>query len=430
MTSGVVSSRTLILGCLLSWLLLVPSSARADEVTDWNHYMLQAAKIAGTTPLNMGRFAAIVEASVFDAVNGIERRYAPVHVAPAAPRGASQRAAAVQAAYVSLVNIFPAQKSTFDAQRDASLAGIASARAVETSESIARGIAWGQTVADAIWAWRSTDGFTPPPPPYLGSTDPGKWRPTPPAFASGAGPQFATMTPWAIDTPSQFRPAGPNALGSADYLADLNESQTMGSASSALRTADQTFLSQFWASATVTYLWNAVALRLSDARHLTLSENARLFALLNVAMADAAIACWDAKYYYSSWRPITAIRSASDPAWTPLLPTPAHPEYPSGHSTTSGAAATVLAAIFGDQTPFVMDSDGSNQSSAGATAPPMNGATRNFTSIAAALQEVKDSRVLGGIHFRTACDDGAAAGSQVAEYLLANALQRLNGNGR
>ncbi len=334
----------------------VPAVVLADEVTDWNGIMLQAAHdaVPPTSPLVMTRVAAIVQASVFDAVNGIERRYTPIHVAPAAPNGASRRAAAVQAAYASLVRLYPSQTSTFDEKREASLAAIRGGDPDGGGQSVARGIEWGQTVADAIWAWRSTDGFAPPPPPFVGGIAVGQWRPTPPGFLPGAGPQFATMTPWVIETPSQFRPAGPPDLAGARYAADFNETKSMGSLSSPLRSADQTLAAQFWNSATVTYLWNHVAVDLSQRKHLTLSENSRLLALLNLAMADAGIACFEAKYHYVFWRPITAIpladtdgnaETVADPGWTPLLVTPNHPEYPSGHSTVSSAAVAVLEAL-------------------------------------------------------------------------------------
>ncbi len=212
----------------------ISGAVGADEVTDWNGIMLQAAHdaVPPTSPLVMTRVAAIVQASVFDAVNGIERRYTPIHVAPAAPPGASRRAAAIQAAYASLVRLYPSQKSTFDTKLADSLAAIADEEADEHSESIARGVEWGQTVADAIWAWRSADGFTPPPPPFLGGLAVGQWRPTPPAFLPGAGPQFATMATWVIESASQFRPAGPPDLASARYAADFTETKTMGSLSS------------------------------------------------------------------------------------------------------------------------------------------------------------------------------------------------------
>jgi hypothetical protein len=413
----------------------VASTARADDITDWNQHMLRAVTVAGTSPLVTTRVAAIVQASVFDAVNGIDRKYAPVHVAAAAPGGASRRAAAVQAAYTALVALFLPQKATFDARLAVSLTAIA-ADPHETSAGIAAGIAWGTTVANGILAWRATDGFTPAPPPYLGGTGVGQWRPTPPAFAPGAGPQFATMVPWVISAPSQYRPGGPPALTSARYATDFNETKLIGNISSTVRTSDQTIYSWFWAQSTASYLWNHAADVLLERRARgddddegrfgehrgSLLESARLLALLDLAMADAAIACWDAKYFYSAWRPVTAIPleasignagitvNAGDATWMPLFATPAHPEYPSGHSTVSGAAAAVLVAFFGEKTHFTVDND------------LLIGVTRSYHSFTQALNEVKNARIYAGIHFRFACDDGQVIGDQVGHYVLQNAL--------
>jgi phosphoheptose isomerase len=399
----------------------IPTTARADVITDWNQNMLNAALVPpATNPLVMTRVAAIVQSAVFDAVNGIERRYTPIHVEPAAPRGASRRAAAVQAAYATLVILYPAQQSTLVARRTDSLAGIAT---TENSQSIARGIQWGQTVADGILAWRGTDGFTPPPPPFMGSLDVGKWRPTPPAFLPGAGPQFATMTPWAINSPSQFRPAGPPALTSARYTTDFNETKTMGSLSSVSRTSDQTQYSLFWNAGTVSSYWDRIALSLAEEHHFNFSKKARLLALLNISIADAAIGCWDAKYDYIFWRPVTAIPLAdtdgnpntiADPGWQPLFATPNHPEYPSGHSCASGAAGRVLERYFGDHTPFSVQSD------------VMLGVVRSFPNFAAALEEIKNARVFAGIHFRTACNDGQALGVSVSDYVIKHKLRRVD----
>ena len=396
-----------------------------DEVTSWNQMLFRAGLVGGTSPLVMTRVAAIVEAAVFDAVNGIDRRYTPIHVPPAAPAGASRDAAAAQAAYATLVQLYPAQKSVLDARLAVSLTSIGTR---ESSAAIANGTAWGQSVADAILAWRSTDGFTPPPPPFLGGVGVGVWRPTPPAFAPGAGPQFAYMTPWVISSPGQFRPAGPPALTSARYAADFNETKTMGSQTSAARTADQTVYAWFWASSTASYLWNNVALSLIDGTHddghrSTTLKNAHLLAMLNLAMADAAIGCWEAKYHFVFWRPVTAVPLAdtdsnpatiADPAWMPLFATPAHPEYPSGHSCVSGAAGVVLARFFGERTRFNVESD------------VMPGVVRQFDSFSAALGEVKNARIFAGIHFRSATDDGQTLGASVAGYVLHNAMQPLN----
>ncbi len=393
--------------------------------------MLRAGTVGGTSPLVMGRVAAIVQASVFDAVNGIDRKYSPVHVPAAGPAGASRRAAAVEAAYTALVALYPTQKSTFDARLAVSLTAIAS-DPHETSAGITSGIAWGKTAANGILDWRATDGFTPAPAPFLGGSAVGEWRPTPPGFLSGAGPQFAYMTPWAISAPGQFRPGGPPALTSSRYTADFNETKSMGSISSPIRTADQTIYAWFWAASTATYLWNQVADSLllergegdddsgrAGERHNSLLENARVLALLDLAMADAAIACWEAKYYYVFWRPVTAIPLAdtdgnpdttADASWMPLFATPAHPEYPSGHSTVSGAAAVVLASFFGEKRHFTMDND------------LLIGVTRSFRSFTQALDEVKNARIFAGIHFRSACDDGQTTGIQVANFVLDNAL--------
>ncbi len=405
--------------------VLVSGIATADEVTDWNRIMLDAllAPPAVAAPL-APRPAAIVMAAVFDALNGIERRYTPIHVIPAAPPGASRRAAVVQAAYASLVRLFPSQTATFDQKRTLSLLDISSGAAAEHSVSIERGIEWGQAVADAIWAWRSTDGFSNAPPPFLGGLAVGQWRPTPPGFAPGLAPQLGHVTPWVIASPSQFRPAGPPSLTSAQYARDVNETQTMGSVSSSSRTADQTLYARFWQSATPPDFWDPVATSLSAEHHLNLSENARLLALVNMSLADAVIGCWDAKYAYTFWRPVTAIPLAGtdgnpattpDLTWTPLIVTPPFPEYPSAHSCVSSAAARILSAYFGDAAQFGVASDG------------MPGVVRYFSSFTAALDEVKDARVFGGIHFRTACDDGQALGTAIGDYILGHALLPIHG---
>lgn len=410
---------------LAAAVLVFASGVRADEVTDWNHTFLHAALTAGASPPAQDRAGAILQSAVFDALNGIERRYEPIHVAPNAPRGASRKAAVDQAAYTILVDLFPTQKPTFDAQLAASLVALMDGDADGDDEAVLRGIAWGQSVADAIWTWRSTDGFSPAPPPFVGGTAVGEWRPTPPGFLPFGAVQFATMVPFVLNSPSQFRPAGPPALTSATYTADFDEVKSMGSATSSTRDADQTLLARFWNASNPSYTWNAVAVALGTRRHYTMSENARLLALVNLALADARIACWEAKKTYLFWRPITAITladtdgnpdTALDAGWAPLLVTPNHPDYPSGHSTVSSAAATVLAHFFGEHTSFSVDSD------------VMTGVTRSFSSFSAATSEVNDARVFGGIHFRTAVNDGWAIGEKVAQYILDNAAQRLHGH--
>lgn len=407
--------------------LLAIGAAMADEVTDWTQTMLLATLTAPATPAPVTtRVAAIFQSAVFDAVNGVDRRYTPIYVPPAAPPGTSLRAAAVQAGYATLVNLYPNQKASFDQQRAASLAAI-----TDTNDAVQAGLTWGQYVADQIWAWRSQDGFSDTPPPYLGGTDPGEWRPTPPAMAPGLVPQLAQVTPWVLRSPSQFRPAGPVAMTSDQYTADFNEVKSMGSSTNSGRTADATLYANFWQVGNPPDYWDQVVTSLAAQRHWSTIETARMLALVNIGMADAMIGCWDAKYTYSSWRPITAIQladtdgndaTAPDTAWTPLIVTPPFPEYPSAHSCASGAAAHILSQTLGEETSINIVSNA------------MPGVTRMFHSFSAALAEVMNARVFGGIHFRTACVDGTALGISVGDYVMAHALVPLqrdpSGQGR
>ena len=332
------------------------------------------------------------------------------------------RAAAVQAAYATLVNIFPNQKAKFDQQRTTSLAAI-----TDNNDAVQQGLSWGQSVADQIWAWRTHDGFSNAPVPYLGGTQPGQWRPTPPAMAPGLVPQLATTTPWVIPSPSRFRTQGPADMTSDQYTADYNETKSMGSAANSGRTADQTLYANFWQAGNPPDYWDQVATSLAAQHHFSVLRTARLLALLNIGLADAIIGCWDAKYTYSSWRPITAIQlgdtdgndaTSADASWTPLITTPPFPEYPSAHSCASGAAARILSHTFGEETSFEVVST------------PVAGVTRKFTSFSAALAEVVNARVFGGIHFRTACVDGTALGFAVGDDVIAHALLPTNAPGR
>jgi hypothetical protein len=410
---------SLFMAALALVLALGNTQVKADVVTDWNQIAQQTILNAGSSPFVSSRSLAIVQASVFDAVNGIERRYQPIYVEPGALPGASRRAAAIQAAYTALLRLYPAQQAFLSAERDAALEAIASQSADENSVSIARGLGWGQAVADEIFLWRSTDGLTPAPPPYTGGILAGQWRPTPPGFANGAGVQFSYMTPWALSSPSQFRAAGPPALTSVQYAADVNEVKDLGSLTSVTRTADQTQIARFWNGNTPVG-WNRIAVSVSQDNNLTLSQNARLLAQLNVAMADAVIACWEAKYYYNFWRPLTAIRLADtdgnpgtteDLSWTPLLTTPAHQDYPSGHATVSRSAKSVLAAYFGDATTFATTSE------------ILPGVTRNYSSFTQAVDEAFNARIYSGIHFRTACLHGQSMGAQVGDLVVATVAQ-------
>jgi hypothetical protein len=391
-------------------------TAPPDMVTQWNLTMIAGLEAAAVPPPPSARIGAIVQASVFDAVNGIERRYAFYHVFPAAPHGASPAAAAASAAYTTLVALIPAQKPLFDAQLAATLAQI-SADPSHPEPSVQRGLAWGTTVARDIIAWRATDGFTAPPPPYVVGSAPGDWRPTPPLFLSPPKAplfrQFATMTPFALTSPAQFLPPGPPPLTSARYARDLAEVEAFGSATSTVRTAEQTQTAIFWQDDTPAAMWNRVADQLAQAHRGILIQNARLLAQLNIALADATIAIWNAKNTYNFWRPVTAIRATSDPAWTPLLPTPAFQEYPSAHSGVSSAAASVLASFYGNNTSFAVTSAG------------LPGVQRDFTSFSAAVQQVENARIYAGFHFRFSCADAATLGTHVAHYVTGTLMQPL-----
>lgn len=395
--------------------LVAPAVAKSDVVTVWNRTMVTGLEAAHVGPQPSSRIGAIVATSVFDAVNGIERRYTPFHVTPDAPPGASRDAAAASAAYTALVALIPSQQPLFDQQLQATLAQISDDPA-DPGQSVLRGLDWGQSVANAILAWRANDGVNAVLPPYVFGTSPGDYQPTPPAFGPPLFRQYATMMPWALTAPSQFLPPGPPSLASARWAQDLAEVQAYGSATSSVRTPWQTETARFWQSDTPVAMWNRVADDLAESHDTTVSQNARLLALTDIAMADAMIATFNAKNTYNFWRPVTAIAATGDPTWSPLLPTPAFQEYPSAHSTVSSAPATVLAAFYGDATPFTL------------TSANMPGVTRDFTSFTEAVQQVESARVWAGFHFRFSCEDGATLGTNVANWVLATVALPVHGN--
>jgi len=429
-----------ITGLLLiaSALTFIPAFAAAqdDEVLYWNAVLLRSMQTAATPGPLGPRTAAIVHVAIFDAVNGIEERYEPLYVKDLFPRrGAWARAAVVQAAYVTLASLFPAQVAALDVDRQTSLAGIPGAG--ENGMSIGRGIEWGQLVAEEVLAWRSRDGLSTAPSTYAGSTAVGKWRPTPrppttpgepelPGL-NGLVPSMATTTPFVIPSPSSFRSVtGPPGLSSAQYAADVNEVKSVGEAASTTRTADQTVAVRFWAGTPLAF-WHRAAAAESRVRRLTLSDNARLFALLSVAAADTMISGWDAKHYFEFWRPITAIRLADtdgneatspQPTWTPLLTTPNYTEYDSGHQSGAGSSQYILRRYFGDATPVEGFSEGLPE------------VTRSFPTFKAAADEALWSRVWGGIHFRTAMLDTRVRAESIAQYVLANAARRVRASGQ
>jgi membrane-associated phospholipid phosphatase len=388
----------------------------ANVVVEWNQVFLDTFKADRVLPLYFAREAAIVHAAIYDAVNDIDRSYTPFFADVKAPPGASLDAAAAQAAHDTMVALFPAHQATFDATLAADLAGIPPGRA-------RLGTAVGQAVAQQILAWRSTDGSTAQVT-YVPGTDPGDWQPTPPAFAPAVAPQWGSVTPFCINSDSAFRAPPPPALTSADYTAAFNEVMSLGAANSTTRTAEQSEIARFWYGAAGTFTsagyWNQIAQEVAQQRGDSLVQDARLFALLNLAQADAYFAVWDTKFTYNFWRPVTAIRAAdtdgnpdtvADATWTPFLVTPAHPSYNSGHSGISAASAAVLAAFFGsDAVPFSLSSDS------------LPGVTRSYASFSAAVQEVSDSRVYAGIHWRFDVQAGQLMGNEVGDYIVTHFL--------
>jgi hypothetical protein len=391
--------------------LATPALARANTVTDWNRTLIGALESAKTPPPPSARIAAIVQASVFDAVNGIRPRYAPYRVVPAAPRGASRASAAAGAAYEALGALFPTQ--SFDDRLAASLAQVRGSR-----RSIADGLAWGKSVADQILAWRADDGLNAVLPPYVPGTAPGDWQPTPP-LPPGAPlfRQFAAMVPFALASPAQLDPGPPPALTSRRYARDLAEVDALGSATSTDRSAFDTQTAIFWQSDTPAAMWDRVADDLADAHPAGLVRTARVLARTDIAMADATIAIWNAKNEYDRWRPITAIAASGDTAWTPLLTTPAFQEYPAAHPGVSAAAASVLAAQYGERAGFAVTANG------------LAGVQREFCSLAAAVRQVQDARIFGGIHFRFATEAAARMGAEVGDYVLDNLMRRQSSSG-
>lgn len=398
--------------------LAISSAVCGDVITDWNEHSLDAIRVDVTAPTRASRALAMVHVAIFDAVNGVFATHQPYLVSPAAPEGASAEAAAIAAAHIVLISLFPNQAATFDAARESSLG------AIEDGAAKDDGIEWGESVGEAVVAARANDGSADTVT-YTPGTNPGEWIPTPPAFAPAAFPQWPHVTPFGLNSGSQFRPDGPPPLDSNEYATAFNEVKEVGSATSITRTAEQSEIARFWVNgpgtATPPGHWNSIAQIIAEREGNTLEENARLFALLNIAGADAAIAAWDCKYAYNDWRPITAIRTAdadgndqteADAGWTSFIPTPPFPDYISGHSTFSGAASRVLEEFYGtDEIAFDTNSDS------------LPDTVRSYSSFSAAADESGISRVYGGIHWQHSNVDGLNCGRKVGQFVSENLLK-------
>jgi VCPO second helical-bundle domain len=393
-----------------------------DPIADWNAIAEKAVKTAGHPPPVAALDFAIVHLAIYDAVESIDRRYHPYHSLVPGATG-SLSAAIAQAGHDVLVGLFPLQSGTIGQDYSSFL----TANGIDLLDP---GLAVGTQAAADILTLRLNDGrFPPNPPPFLGSNAIGQWRPTPsllppppPSFAPGLTPWVASVTPFTMKSNSQFRVDPPPDVTSKQWTEDYNEVRTVGSLTSAIRTVEQTDIGYFWADSGPV-LWQN-ALRYISRNYLNdIGASARMYALAEAALADAQIACWESKYFYNFWRPITAIRLGDqdgnreiklDPDWQPLINTPNFPEYPSGHASTSGAVSHMLRLFFGsDVLNFQMTT----------TNPNAAQKIRFFTRFSQAEDEVIDARVYVGIHYRNTDRVSRAQGLRVANWVFKNYLR-------
>jgi hypothetical protein len=411
-------------------------STRANQVLEWNQILIDTLIATNTANSSSQRLGAIVHTAIFDAYNGIEQRYTPVFVRGRGPHGASRRAAVIAAGHAALVGLFPTRQPELDASYAASLAALSGdcehsrthpRRGRSCATRIERGVAWGIEVAQAVLAWRATDGFNATYPPFRGGTAVGQWRPTPPAFGPMSAQGLAFTSMFVLVNNTQFDPGPPRGLMSATYTADFNAVKALGRKTGSTRSDDQTALAAFW-EGNASVHWNQAANQIARANHRSISESNRLLAVLNIAMADTAFTTWAAKRFYGdvptevTWRPVTSIPLADtdgnpdttpDPAWEPLINTPSHPEYLAGHPSLNGAAATVLLSHFRRRQTFTLTT---------ALQP-----SRTYTSIAQARSDGNKARVWGGMHYPSTVHISDAVGETIANYVNRNSMQRLRG---
>ena len=409
---------SLIAVLVLLSLLVSPSAALADPATDpvieWNAIMLDT--IRSQNPFFQARFAAITQLAVFEAVNAITGDYQPYLGTIAAPPGASAEAAAVAAAHGVLMNYFPGSAAALDAARTDSLAAIPDGQAKDD------GIAVGAAAAAAMIANRAHDGSSPPQFSMPTSANPGEWQPTPGCPPQGGVlVQWGKMTPFGIKSNDQFRSDPPPALTSDEYTKAYNEVKRVGELNSTERPQDRADVARYFASVSAALAWNQAASQVSAAQGKSLSENARAFALLNMAMSDGLASTMETKYHYTFWRPITAIRAGAsdgnpntepDLDWTPFITTPCFPSYQSAHAGASYAARTVAEKIFG--------ATGHDITLSSSNLPDI---VLHYTNFSQITDDIDDARVYGGIHFRFDQEAGGRQGRQVASYILTHQLR-------
>lgn len=391
-------------------------SQPVNTVVQWNRALLVIVRTPGAQPptIHPTRSFAIMHAAIYDAVNAIDKTHKPYLVRlTGVSRFASEDAAADAAAHAVLVALYPKFQASLDTQFQQLLAEI------PEGANKAEGISIGQTVATQILALRSNDGSANAPILFVFGNAPGDYQSTPPNFPKQ--PQFTSwshVTPFALERANQFRPGPPPALTSDTYSDVLNEVQSLGIAGSTTATPDQALTGRFWNGAIQNY-WNEITQTAAIAHNLTTAENARLFAQLNVALADDVIAFYDAKYTYNLWRPVTAIREAAtdgnpqtlpDPNWLPQVGnTTPDPSYPGAHAVISASGASVLVSFFRK-----------NHFDFNVTSEVLAGVDRSFTSFSAAAEEATLSRIFAGVHFRSDLTTGQRLGRQVADFVLDN----------
>lgn len=406
--------KNLGVSCSIFVLLICSVSLRANEVKEWNLAVIDMIKADAVSNHFGNRATAMTHIAMFDAINGIRGQYEPFISEAPAPLDLPEQAAAASAAFEVLSSLYPAKEDRFQPLYDEQLARVPDGPGKEAA------IAYGKLVAQDVLASRENDGSSQAGAvPYPDGTEPGQWRRT-----DGKAPMlpgWGQVRPFAMLARDQFRLIGPLDLTGYEYARDYAEVAEIGAKDSPSRTGEQTVIARFWMSGIPT-LWNLVAHQVSEAKGCDLLDDARLFALLNVALADAQVVGWDMKYHYGFWRPVTAIRNGdqdgndgttADAVWESLLPAPAFPEYPSGHSTSCSAAATVLAKFAGtDEFTFVLSSE------ANPSLPP-----RTFPSFWAAVREAGVSRIYGGIHFNFSNTEGLEAGRSLGRYLFENFMR-------
>ena len=378
----------------------VAPSARADVVTDANAKAAEiASKHPGTPPAV--RIMAIVQVSVFEAVNAISGRYPAFRAKMTPAPGASIDAAVAAATRGALLKLMPTQQAAIEADYEAAL------RSIPDGDSKARGIATGEQASAAVVAMCADDGVTAADT-YRPHAAPGTYAPT----MLPAVPHWGKRRPWVMTRGDQFRPGPPPSLTSETWARDYNEIKAVGARNSTTRTAEQTAIAKFWEATAPAVYW-PVARSVATVPGRDVTDNARLFAVAAMAMDDALIAVFDAKYTYNFWRPITAIRNGHDgndattrePGWMPFIETPLHPEYPCAHCIVSASLGAVLSAEIGSgPSPKLSSSSSTAQ-----------GAVRTWTTVEDFTREVALARIYDGVHYRTSTEVGTMMGTKIGE---------------